>query len=191
MSFPGHKLGSANARYVVELWLDYCCPFSRKAYDTMIKRVIPHFEENHPGVLQFVLRHQVQPWHPQSTLTHEAALAVESIDSSKFFEFSSLVFDNQESFNDENTFNKTRQELYNTLADLASRVGVDKAKFLDLLKFSQNNGGTGVTPDLKWFVKVSRQNSIHVSPTALVNGLIDNSISSSWDVEKWKEHLLK
>lgn len=189
MSFLGHRAGSNVAKTVVEIYLDYCCPFSKKAYFTMVKDVVPYFNENHKDTLQFVFRHQVQPWHPQSSYTHEAGLAVERVDSSKFFDFSSVLFENQEMFNDANTLNKTRAEIYNSLADLAESVGVDKSKFLELLKLT--DGGNSVTPDMKWFLKVSRQNSIHVSPTVLVNGLIDNSASSSWTLDNWKELLLK
>ena len=53
------------------------------------------------------------------------------------------------------------------------------------------HGGTGVTNDLKYYLKISRQNSIHVSPTVLINGLIDNEVSSSWTLEQWQEKIEK
>ena len=38
-------------------------------------------------------------------------------------------------------------------------------------------------------VKFSRQNGIHVSPTALWDGLIASQISSSWGEEEWYKFL--
>ncbi|KAJ7827685.1 hypothetical protein B0H14DRAFT_3873624 [Mycena olivaceomarginata] len=39
-------------------------------------------------------------------------------------------------------------------------------------------------------IKFSRQNGIHVSPTALWDGLVANEISSSWGEQEWMDFLL-
>jgi hypothetical protein len=72
---------------------------------------------------------------------------------------------------------------------------------------STPNGGVAVTEDLKYnskqafvrrvenganiffcfAVKFSRQNSIHVSPTVLFDGLVANEVSSSWGEAEWTE----
>ena len=38
-------------------------------------------------------------------------------------------------------------------------------------------------------IKEARQSGIHCSPTTLVNGVVDESISSSWTAEQWDEFL--
>lgn len=38
-------------------------------------------------------------------------------------------------------------------------------------------------------VKIGRQNSIHVTPTAVFDGLVENSVSSSWGKEDWEKFL--
>lgn len=43
--------------------------------------------------------------------------------------------------------------------------------------------------DLKQTIKYSRQNSIHVSPTVLLDGVIDPSISSSFTKEDWAKYI--
>jgi hypothetical protein len=40
-------------------------------------------------------------------------------------------------------------------------------------------------------LQVGRQNSIHVTPTVLWNGLVDNSVSSSFGQKEWAEFLEK
>ena len=42
--------------------------------------------------------------------------------------------------------------------------------------------------DLKFHIKFSRQNGIHVSPTTTLNGLVFDS-SSSWGLEEWRDVL--
>lgn len=38
-------------------------------------------------------------------------------------------------------------------------------------------------------VKIGRQNGIHVTPTALFDGLKEDSVSSSWGKEEWEKFL--
>jgi len=52
------------------------------------------------------------------------------------------------------------------------------------------NTGNKVTNDLKYFIKLGRQNGIHVSPTAVWDGVVENSISSSWTLDDWKKFVL-
>ncbi|KAJ3033326.1 hypothetical protein HK097_004894 [Rhizophlyctis rosea] len=187
--FKGYRLGSPAAPNVLEFYWDYTCPFSKKSFDRLVKEVHPYLEQNHPDTFAIIFRHQIQPWHPQSTLTHEASIAVHKIDPSKFFAFSQKLFDNQTKFFDTAIASKTRAQIYSDLADLASEVAIDKNQFLALLKLKDGEGNVGneITNTLKIHLRISRQNAIHVSPTVLVNGLREDSISSSWGLEKWKE----
>lgn len=78
----------------------------------------------------------------------------------------------------------------------------------DLLKHKTTpNGGVAVTDDLKynstymrafttilfivwvWLVKLGRQNGIHVTPTAVWDGLAASDVSSSWGEEEWGKFL--
>lgn len=38
---------------------------------------------------------------------------------------------------------------------------------------------------LYFLVKISRQNSIHVSPTVMWDGLVANEVSSGWEQKNW------
>ncbi|KAI7907146.1 thioredoxin-like protein [Cokeromyces recurvatus] len=190
--FSGHRLGSALAPNTLEIYLDYVCPFSAKIYKKIREDVWPYIEQIYPNKVQLIFRQQVQPWHASSTIVHEAALAVEKIDSKKFFEFSDILFANQKDYFDESLENKTRRETANSLAKLAEKVGVSADKVLELLVNGTNepkNAGNKVTNDLKLCIRIGRQNGIHVSPTLLVNGIRDDSVSSSWDLDQWKDYL--
>ncbi|UZJ51431.1 hypothetical protein CBS101457_000751 [Exobasidium rhododendri] len=56
---------------------------------------------------------------------------------------------------------------------------------------AEGNGGSAVIGDLKYCIKVGRQNSIHVTPTVVWNGLVESSVSSSFGKKEWSDFLEK
>jgi hypothetical protein len=99
---------------------------------------------------------------------------------------------------DEYAHNKTRHEMNQSLAKLAASVGIAENRFLELIEIQTvanaedaRNAGNKITADLKLQVKLGRQNGIHGSPTVLLDGLVDNDVSSGWTLDQWKEWLSK
>jgi len=184
--------GNPDAPHTLEVFLDYVCPFSGKlsrAIDNHIKPLITHGGK-YDGKVKVIFRLQVQPWHSASTLTHEAGLAVLRVSPENFWSFSRQLFDNQEHYYDIPTLDLTPRQIRSKLADLVAKVIPPKAveQFQDLLTPKGHlNGGVAVTDDLKYNIKFSRQNGIHVSPTVLWDGLVANEVSSSWDKAEWSD----
>ncbi|KAJ4345721.1 uncharacterized protein N0V89_011856 [Didymosphaeria variabile] len=201
--FAGQKLASSSiqpkAVHTLELYLDYVCPFSAKLFktvyssplrDTLLKKYGDH--------VVTIFRQQIQPWHPSSTLTHEAGYAVLKLSPDKFYEFSEKLFERQKEFFDVSVVNETRNNTYKRLAKIAGEVGVDEAKVFELLKISDKpgedgslNSGNGVTDAVKLQVKANRLVGVHVTPTVVFDGVVNNDISSSWTKEQWEEWLEK
>ncbi|SCU97505.1 LADA_0H06634g1_1 [Lachancea dasiensis] len=178
---------SAAKGNVVELYLDYCCPFSRKLYVKWVKDVIPVIEKKLDKKFEFKLLQVAQPWHPSSILMHEAALAVAQTEPARFQDFSMALFEKQRTWFDENCFNKTRREIYEELASLAGEVGASPDQILRALTIDEHkldeqgqatNTGNKVTKDLKYFTRYHRQNGVHMTPTVAVNGIILGTIGS-------------
>ncbi|PNS20200.1 hypothetical protein CAC42_5650 [Sphaceloma murrayae] len=199
--FAGQKLAaglSPKAVHTLELYLDYVCPFSKKMFNTVYTSVVPLVEKKYNGRVQLIFRQQVQPWHPSSTLVHEAGVAVLQTNPDKFWDFSKALFDKQTEYFDVNVVNETRNQTYKRLAKLAGGVGVDEDKVYKQLEISDKpgedgslNSGNATTNDLKLLIKAARLVGIHVSPTVVFNGLIENGISSSFTAEQWDEWLSK
>lgn len=129
---------------------------------TLSSSVLPLLPEKYPGKLQLIFRQQIQPWHPSSTLTHEAGVAVLRLAPGKFYPFSRTLFERQKEFFDVDVVKETRNETYRRLARLAGEVGVDEKEVYGLLEVGEKpgedgglNGGNGVTDDVKVLVKVS------------------------------------
>ncbi|KAI0187841.1 thioredoxin-like protein [Xylaria flabelliformis] len=186
--------------HTLELFLDYVCPFSARQFKTIYNVVAPLIKSNPKWAssVQFIFRQQIQPWHPSSTLTHEAAVAVLQAAPEKYWAFSDALFADQTSYFDVSVVNETRNQTYRRLAKLAASVGVDEAAVYDRLVISDKpaddgslNTGNKVTNDIKVLVKTARLVGVHVSPTVIFNGVVANDISSGWTKEQWEEWLTK
>jgi protein-disulfide isomerase len=184
--------------HTLEVFLDYCCPFSGKMFRTLQDEVAPAIRDNGDWAprITLIFRQQPQPWHPSSTLLHEAALAVLAISPDKFWSFSRSLFDHSSEYYDVNVVNETRNNTYRRLAALAKDAGVDEGKVYDMLAIPETapasgslNTGNKVTPDMKLIVKMHRLMSTHVTPTVIFDGVVQNAISSSWNLDQWKEWL--
>ncbi|CEJ85226.1 hypothetical protein VHEMI03707 [[Torrubiella] hemipterigena] len=191
--------GVPNATHTLELYLDYCCPFSAKLFNTFTTVIDPIIRQNPKWASSFavIIRQQVQPWHPSSTLMHEAALAVLRLSPDKFWDFSTALFKEQKDFFDVNVVNETRNQTYKRLATVAGKVGVDEASVYGLLEISDKpgadgslNSGNQVTNDLKLVTKMNRLIGVHVTPTGVLNGVV-HDLGSSWTAEQWTEWLTK
>lgn len=130
-------------------------------FKTLYSSIIPSLPDRHPS-LRLIFRQQIQPWHPSSTLCHEAGAAILQLDPEKFWPFSAELFKVQTEFFDVNVVGETRNETYERLAKVAGKVEVDEGDILKLLKVSNKpaedgslNVGNGVTNDVKFLVKVS------------------------------------
>lgn len=123
---------------------------------------------------------------------------MQQVDSSKFYDFSEKLFEQQKDFFDVNVVNETRNATYKRLAKIAGSVGVDETKVYDLLKISDKpaedgslNTGNGVTTDVKIQVRANRLTGVHVTPTVVFDGVVNNDISSGWTEQQWEEWLEK
>ncbi|KAL9121016.1 MAG: hypothetical protein Q9187_002430 [Circinaria calcarea] len=167
-------------------------------FGTLYSSVFPLVSQKYSTKVRFILRQQIQPWHPSSTLVHEAATAVLCLSSNKFYEYSATLFEHQKEFFDVNVVKESRNETYKRLAALAGEIGVDKGKVMELLEVGDKPGedgglnvGNRVTNDIKLMVKANRLTGVHVTPTVLFNGVVEGSISSSFTGQQWEEWLEK
>ncbi|QPC63537.1 hypothetical protein HYE67_005768 [Fusarium culmorum] len=180
---PASDSSVAHTTHTLEFYLDYCCPFSAKIFRTLRSDVIPAIKANEhwASSLTFIFRQQVQPWHPSSTLMHEAGLAVLRLAPERFWDFSAALFDEQKAFFDVSVVNETRNDTYRRLAKVAAKSGVDENKVYELLVIPDKagddgalNAGNQVTNDLKVITKMNRLVGVHVTPTAVFDGVVQD-----------------
>ena len=150
-------------------------------FKTLNDSVLPNVPEKYPAKVQFLFRQQIQPWHPSSTLVHEAGVAVLRLAPDKFWPFSEALFEHQEEYFDVNVVHEARNDTYKRLAKLAGSVGLKESKVFELLEISDKPGeggslntGNKVTNDIKLLVKVSL--SVAVWCKAVSNDLASRPI---------------
>ena len=134
-------------------------------FKTLYTSVLPLLPKKYPSKVQFLFRQQIQPWHPSSTLCHEAGAAVLRLSPEKFWPFSEALFENQADFFDVNVVNEGRNQTYERLAKLAGKVGIEEKQVYGLLEVPDKPGeggslnvGNKVTDDVKLMVKVRSHN---------------------------------
>jgi predicted DsbA family dithiol-disulfide isomerase len=170
----------------IDMFLDIICPFSCKMLLTLLGSVCEKFADR----VTFVLHQVPQPWHPQGSYVHEAALAVRATSPDKYVSYVRSLMTahvEQQKFSDEATWEKTRPQIYEELLDMAAACGADRVAAGALL--ANTGQGTGATQSLKWAVKFHRTRGVHVTPTVHVNGLEAGVVSSGWAAEQWEKFL--
>ena len=131
-------------------------------FKTVYGAVLPKTKgKPYENQVQFLFRQQVQPWHPSSTLVHEAGVGVLRLAPDKFWDFSEKLFEAQKDYFDVNVVNEGRNQTYKRLAKLGASAGIEEAKLFGLLHVSDKPGSDGslnvgneVTNDLKVLIKV-------------------------------------
>ncbi|CAE6438236.1 unnamed protein product [Rhizoctonia solani] len=200
-------IGNPASPHTLELYLDFVCPFSAKIFVNAVDRVLKPLltEGKYAGRVKLVIRLQPQPWHGSSTFTHEAALAVGRVAPDRFYDYAievrftcpalstpltyTQLFKAQSEFFDIPTSTLTPLQIREKLVSLAPE-GIDRKAVGELLELKLTpNGGVSVTDDLKYNIKLGRQNGIHVTPSALWDGLLANDVSSSWAKDEWEQFL--
>ncbi|KAI5970049.1 hypothetical protein CANMA_000873 [Candida margitis] len=187
------------APHIVNLYFDYTCPFSAKLFLKLFKTVIPNLQKKHPDGFQFVIVNVLQPWHPNSILLGEFALAYAKLlretprgdEHESFWNFNRVVFENQKQFYDNSNIKLTRNQIYEQIYDVISKeldLHVDKKRLLDELVIKEGgeptNEGNGATADVKYFTRYLRTVGVHVTPTVTVDGIVDGSVSSGSSEEE-------
>eukprot|EP01102_Stenamoeba_stenopodia_P015524 TRINITY_DN5300_c0_g1_i1.p1 TRINITY_DN5300_c0_g1~~TRINITY_DN5300_c0_g1_i1.p1 ORF type:complete len:205 (-),score=57.07 TRINITY_DN5300_c0_g1_i1:140-754(-) len=184
----GYHLSEDEGHLHIEAFLDILCPFSKKAY-FKIKEVIGHYAEQGTK-LQFRFVNNVQPWHPQAYYIAHVIAATNlasrkkrnTRDDSAAMKLIDKFFEQSDNFSDSNVSTKTPKEIYSELTTIAVSVvpEVTQDEIDALLKDEASVLYTKIQ------IKYGRQNSVHVTPTVAINGLIDTSVSSSWGLDEWK-----
>lgn len=161
---------------IFEVFLEPTCPFSVRAFNKLDAFLIQAGEDR----VTIRIRLQSQPWHMYSGVLVRCILAA-------------------------STFAGGRE----TARKVMAAIGAHREEF----EFAHHAGGPNmdVTPnelierlerysgialkeafaipdldrEIKWHCKYARQNGIHVSPTFMIDGLVQADMSSGDDVEAW------
>ena len=167
---------------VLEMFLEPTCPFSVKAFGKLDDLLAQAGEDR----IAVKIRLQSQPWHMYSGVVVRCILAASTLEGGK--EAAKAVMAAVAAHRQEFEFDHhcSGPNLDTTPNDVIARIeGYSGAKLSEAF----------ATPDLdreiKLHCKYARQNGIHVSPTFMIDGLVQADMSSGDAVSDWVVRLLK
>ena len=167
---------------MLEMFLEPTCPFSAKAFGKL-DDLIAQAGENRIAVK---IRLQSQPWHMYSGVIVRCILAASTLGDGK--EAAKAVMAAVAAHPQEFEFDHHcgGPNLEATPNDIIARIeSYSGIKICDAFAIPD------LDREIKWHCKYARQNGIHVSPTFIIDGLVQTDMSSGDAVSDWVLRLLK
>lgn len=165
---------------VFEIFLEPTCPFSVRAFNKLDALLAEAGEDR----ITIKIRLQSQPWHMYSGVITRCIIAASTLPEGRAAAKAVMraVGDHRAEFEFEHHAGGPNMDV--TPNDIIARI--ERYSGVSLV-------AAFAIPDLdreiKWHCKYARQNGIHVSPTFMVDGLIDPKLSSGDAVSDWVARL--
>jgi hypothetical protein len=163
-----------------EVFLEPTCPFSAKA----LFKLDSLLEEAGADRITIKIRLQSQPWHMYSGVIGRCILAASTLELGKNAAKAVMlaVARHREEFEFERhcrgpNLDTTPNEI---IARVEGYSGIRLAEAFAIPDLDR---------EIKWHSRYSRQNGIHVSPSFMINGLLQNDMSSGDAVADWVSRL--
>jgi protein-disulfide isomerase len=166
---------------VFEMFLEPTCPFSVKAFGKLDQTLADAGEDR----ITIKIRLQSQPWHMYSGVITRCILAASTLPAGKLAAKAVMaaVAAHREEF--EFTRHCGGPNMDASPNDIIARIeAYSGVKLVDAFAIPT------LDREVKWHSKYARQNGIHVSPTFMVDGLVQSDMSSGDAVSDWVARLL-
>ena len=167
---------------VFEVFLEPTCPFSVRAFNKLDELLAQAGEDR----ITVKVRLQSQPWHMYSGVITRCILAASTLPAGKQAAKSVMaaVAAHREEFEFERHCRGPNMDAtpHDVIARIERYSGIELAQAFAIPDLDR---------EIKWHCRYARQNGIHVSPTFMIDGLVQADMSSGDAVADWVAHLLK
>jgi protein-disulfide isomerase len=166
---------------VFEVFLEPTCPFSVRTFGKLDQLLA----EAGPDRITIKLRLQSQPWHMYSGVVTRCVIAASTLPAGK--EAAKAVLAAVAAHREEFEFERHAggPNMKATPDDIIARL-----EGYSGLKLAAGFAIPNLDREIKWHCKYARQNGIHVTPTFMIDGMVQPSISSGDSISDWAKHLL-
>jgi hypothetical protein len=167
---------------VFEVFLEPTCPFSVRAFGKLDDLLTQVGEDR----ITIKIRLQPQPWHMYSGVIVRCILAASTLAGGKQAAKAVMaaVAAHREEFEFERHCRGPNMDI--TPNDIIARIeGYSGVRLAEAFRIPD------LDREIKWHCKYARQNGIHVSPTFMIDGLVQADMSSGDAVADWRSRLLK
>ncbi len=171
-----------NGSRTFEVFLEPTCPYSVKTFGKLDDLLAKAGEDR----ITIKLRLHSQPWHMYSGVIVRCILAASTLDGGKAAAKSVLaaVGAHREEFEFERHCHGPNMDA--TPSDIIRRI-----EGYSGVKLTTAFGIPDLDREVKWHCKYARQNGIHVSPTFMIDGVVQADMSSGDAVDVWTARLLQ
>jgi protein-disulfide isomerase len=167
---------------VFEVFLEPTCPYSVRAFGKLDDLLAQSGEDR----VTIKVRLQSQPWHMYSGVIVRCILAASTLESGK--EAAKAVMTAVAAHREEFEFDRHcgGSNLDATPNEIIARIeGYSGVKLVEAFAIPD------LDREIKAHCKYARQNGIHVSPTFMIDGLVQADMSSGDTVADWVSRLVK
>lgn len=173
----GFSIGNINADLHIDIFLDIQCPFSKKAWSTVLKVMKLYSDKAY-----FTFYPMTLPNHRQSWDATKAAFVFAQDQTEQFIEFFDYLYKHQNQIENDAFEKRTQIDLYELLAKFASECGDWQPEdFIQKLKSEEVYQATKIP------VRIAFSRGVWSTPTFFINEAEVTELSSSSRVEDWQE----
>ena len=167
---------------IFETFLEPTCPFSVRAFGKLDDLLAQAGEDR----ITVKIRLQSQPWHMYSGVIVRCIIAASTLQGGKQAAKSVMaaVAAHREEFEFERHCRGPNMDA--TPNDIIARIETYSG-----IRLADAFAIPDLDREVKWHCKYARQNGIHVSPTFMIDGLLEPGMSSGDAVSDWVSRLLK
>src|SRR5262249_30292752 len=164
-----------------EMFLEPTCPFSAKAFIKLDETLAAAGPDN----LTVKIRLHSQPWHMYSGVVVGCVLAASTLPTGKEAAKAALaaIAAHREEF-------EFTRHCSGPNMDVTPKQIIGRLENYCGLKLADAFAIPNLDREVKWHAKYARQNGIHVSPTFMIDGVIQPDLSSGDKVTDWVSRLL-
>jgi protein-disulfide isomerase len=167
---------------VFEVFLEPTCPFSVKTFGKL-DDLLAQAGADHVTIK---IRLQSQPWHMYSGVIVRCILAASTLPGGK--EAAKAVMAAVATHRDEFEF---EHHCHGPNLDATPNDIIARIERYSGVKLAEAFAIPDLDREIKWHSRYARQNGIHVSPTFMIDGLVQTDMSSGDPVADWVSRLLK
>ncbi|GES40900.1 thioredoxin-like protein [Rhizobium sp. ERR 922] len=165
---------------IFEVFLEPTCPFSVRAFNKLDALLEQAGEDR----ITIRIRLQSQPWHMYSGVLVRCILAASTLGGGR--ETARKVMAAIGAHREEFEF---AHHAGGPNMDVTPNELIERLERYSGIKLKEAFAIPDLDREIKWHCKYARQNGIHVSPTFMIDGLVQTDMSSGDDVEAWVKRI--
>ena len=167
---------------VFEIFMEPTCPFSVRAFGKLDETLATAGEDR----ITIKIRLQSQPWHMYSGVVVRCVLAASTLPGGKESAKAALaaVAAHREEF-------EFARHCGGPNMDATPNDIIRRLEAYSGLKLAEAFAIPDLDREIKWHCKYARQNGVHVSPSFMIDGLVQPDMGSGDAVSDWVARILR